>query len=401
MMNIFSAKKMLFKAGVLCSLLVFIAACGTSPTSQTGKNGNGTATKTTSNGTPIDSTPTPKPPPAISLGPQTCPVGIQSLSYWDGAVPTQPGVTQVESVTCGHLKDQQSTLQALVTVRYESNDKLLDVYVYDLTANPVQLFQLQNLIMGDAKISAYSTILTAEADPASSVNAHGSDDSMTQDLFREFKWSSTVGTLVQVAFPGIFPDLTRYQAEADQAQVNQGQQAWKKDATLTAQAFGASLLHWNAQSPTTMVSGGGQHDVQAVVTLQSGKPGGGSIKLTMSRLGGSINGIWIVVAAQSAGASITTPPDQGMITSPVTLNGTGSAFEGIIGSVELLDHLNNNIGTTSVRGASGNGDTIFVSTITYKRTFTTGAEEGLLLLSEPSNANGSIAGAVFVKVLIN
>jgi len=400
-MDIFSAKKIMLRAGVLYSLLMVITACSTSPANNA--NINGAETTKTANGTAISSTaPTPTSAPAISLGPQTCPLGVQSLAYWDGAIPTQPGVTQTESVTCGHLKGQQSTLQALVTVLYAGSGKLLDVYVYDLTATPVQLFTIQNLLMGSAKISAYSTILTAEADPASSVNNHRSDDSMTPDLFREFQWSAEVGTLVQIAFPGIFPDLTRYQAEADQAQVNQGEQPWKKDATLTAQAFGASLLHWNTEAPVTIVSGGGQHDLQAVVTLQSGVPGGGSIKLTMSRLGGDTNGgIWIVVAAQSAGASITTPPDQGTITSPVAINGSGSAFEGSIGSVDLLDHLNNRLGDTPAHGATGNGNTTFVSTITYKRTFTTGAEEGLIMLSEPSSANGSIAGAVFIKVLID
>jgi hypothetical protein len=35
---------------------------------------------------------------------------------------------------------------------------------------------------------------------------------MTADLFREFDWSAEEGTLVQTAFPGLFPDLTRYQA---------------------------------------------------------------------------------------------------------------------------------------------------------------------------------------------
>src|SRR5258705_3473346 len=35
-------------------------------------------------------------------------------------------------------------------------------------------------------------------------------------FFREFKWSGGANTFVQVTFPGIFPDLTRYQAEADQ-----------------------------------------------------------------------------------------------------------------------------------------------------------------------------------------
>lgn len=65
---------------------------------------------------------------------------------------------------------------------------------------------------------------------------------MTTDLFREFQWSGNSGALVQVAFPGMYPDLTRWQAETDQGRVNQGQDAWKLDAVKTAQHFVAQFL---------------------------------------------------------------------------------------------------------------------------------------------------------------
>ena len=54
--------------------------------------------------------------------------------------------------------------------------------------------------------------------------------------------------LAQTVFPGIFPDLTRYQAEADQASVNQGHQPWKLSATMVAGALAASLLNWSPNS---------------------------------------------------------------------------------------------------------------------------------------------------------
>src|SRR5205823_11843473 len=167
---------------------------------------------------------------------------------------------------------------------------ILDVYVYDHIADPspVQLFKLQSLTKGDAKISVYDTGMTAEVDPNSSINRGRPDANMTQDLFREFKWSDGAGTLVPVAFPGIFPDLTRYQAEADQAQVNQGHQPWKLSATMTAQALAASqqLLKWDPNSPATIVSGGGDHDKDAVVMVKTTKQVAGSIMVSLSRLEG-------------------------------------------------------------------------------------------------------------------
>ena len=81
------------------------------------------------------------------------------------------------------------------------------------------------LVKGDAKISGYNTVLTAQADELSALNRGKPVSEMTADLFREFDWSSKVSKLVQVAFPGFFPDMTRYQAEADQAQAQPGTSA--------------------------------------------------------------------------------------------------------------------------------------------------------------------------------
>ena len=87
--------------------------------------------------------------------------------------------------------------------------------------------QVQQVYLGEAIISGYSTILTAQVDPNSSVNKGKSGDQVTTDLYREFKWSDGAGIFVPTAFPGLFPDLTRYQAEMDQNTVKTGQDFWK------------------------------------------------------------------------------------------------------------------------------------------------------------------------------
>ncbi len=52
----------------------------------------------------------------------------------------------------------------------------------------------------------------------------------------------------------MFPDLTRWQAEADQKKVSHGQDTWKLDATQTAKRFAKEFLR--AGGTTTLVSGG-------------------------------------------------------------------------------------------------------------------------------------------------
>ena len=390
-------QQLLFQAGALCGLIVLLTACAGSgsqarATATPGKTAHGTATITSV---------TASPSPGISLGPQACPATIKDPTHWDPLVPTQAGVSKVESVTCGYLKGVP-TLQALVTVRYSSSNSILDAYVYDnlAGATPTQIFKQQNLYMGDAKISGYNSVETSEVDQASSKN-NQKNGNYTPDLFREFKWSDGAGTLVQVAFAGIFPDLTRYQAEADQAQVNQGRQPWKLSAPMTAQALGASLLHWDSNAPATLVSGGGARDTQAVVSLKNTSPGGNSVTINLARLEGNSNGgIWIVTDVQSSGLSITQPQTGSIIRGPTTVTGTGNAFEGVIGKVTILDHMYTGIGQATVHGTTGNGSTAFSTSVTAQSTFKNGAEEGLVMLTATSNANGGVAGAVIVKVLI-
>lgn len=398
--NIISAKRLFCKTGMLLGLLVLLTACASSSGTQQAGPGSSPTAQAQSSATAGNVGLTPS--PGISLGPQSCPAAVKAPSHWDPIVPTQPNVSHVNSVTCGYLKGVPG-LQALVTVLYEGTGAILDVYVYDniTAATPTQLFKLQNLYKGDARISGYNTLITSEVDQASSENNGKANAALIPDLFREFKWSDGAGTLVQIAFPGIFPDLTRYQAEADQAQANQGHDPWKLNATGTAQAFGASLLHWDASSPATITSGGGAHDAQAVVNLHNSSPGDNGVTLSMSRLEGNTNGgIWIITSVTSNGLSITQPQSASTIHSHVTVTGTGNAFEGVIGQVTILDHLYSNIGQAQAHGASGNGNTTFSTNLTCQPTFKAGTQEGLIMLSEANNAGGGVAGAVIVKVLI-
>jgi hypothetical protein len=336
------------------------------------------------------------------LGTQPCPAVVSEPSHWDPIVNTESGVNAVTSVTCANLTSNDS-LQALVVSVYEGTGQNADVYVFDniTSPNPNQIFKLHNLYKGSAKISAYNTLLTAEVDQGSSLNTGRSNANYQQDVFREFAWSAGAGTLVPVSFPGIFPNLTRYEAERDQQLVNQGQLPLLS-ATQVANNLASKLLNWSANAAATLVSGGNQHDKDAVVTVKSTSAGAGTLKVTMSRLEGNTNnGIWEVTVVTSAGLSITTPQNRDLLNGITTVTGTGNAFEGVIGKVKVLDHLYTSIGTADAKGASGNGNTTFSTSIAYTASFKGGAQEGLLVLYSYSNADGTIAGAVMLKELLN
>lgn len=393
-------KCLLIGANLVLFLTFFLSACNGAGSTTTV---NSTATRSASSGNSSTTTITGA-APQVKLGTQPCPEAVKDPTYWGPIVGAQANVSKVENVSCANLVGN-SSLQALISVRYDGTGQVLDIYVYNniTNPNPTQIFKLQSLYKGIVKLSGYNTLLTAEVDQDSTLNKRVvSNTALTQDLFREFKWSDGVGTLLPVAFPGIFPDLTRYQAETAQTEVNQGHQPWRLSATQTAQALAANLLHWNSGSPATILSGGGDSDLNAVVTVKSTKPGNATITVTLSRLEGNSKGnIWEATSITSPNLSITIPTDRDLLTSPITVKGTGNAFEGKVGKIIVLDHLYTDIGHAGVQGAVGNGSTTFSVSVTYNSTFKSGIQEGVLALYSYSSADGSISGATMVKEMLN
>jgi hypothetical protein len=371
---------------LLCCLLLILTACG----------GSAGLQPTTINSTGPATTPT----SITNSGQQTCPASVKALARWDDIIDIQPGTSQIEQVTCANLEGGNAP-QALITVRFNGPEKILDIYIYTNIAGqkPTQIFQLLNLAQGNAKISNYNTIITSEVDPNSSTNKGQSDANQQPDLDREFKWSVSAQTFVQVAFPGIYPHLTRYQAEEAQALVKQGQQAWELDARQVASNFASSLLKWSGAN-VTMSGGGGAQDVSATVMMQKSSGPGGAITLAMSRLEGQAGGIWEVTNASTSGMSITAPAAGEQLSSPFAATGTGNAFEGAIGQLTVMDHLYNTIGQVQVRGAQGMGQTTFNANASYNSTFSNGHEEGVLALIAISQADGSVSGVVMQKELL-
>jgi hypothetical protein len=382
---------------VLClAIALFLTACNNNSTNVVlPPTGTTSSTGGSSNPTPVASASR-----GILLGPQPCPNAVKDPAHWDAIIPTQPNVSKVEGVTCGFLTGTP-TLQALITVRYNDTGKTLDVYVYNNieSASPNQIFKLLSLYDGSATISQRNTVMTGEVDQNSSINKGKDSASFTRDLFREFNTAS----FAPVSFPGIFPDMTRYQAELDQAQVSSGQDSWKLSATQVAAHFAIdpALLNWNNVN-ASVASGGGSGDAEAVVDISNVAPASQTVTLTMQRLEGNINGgIWEIVSVASstaAGLSITNPPGRDILTSPVAVTGTGSTQAGITSSIVILDHTYSNIGHATAQGTGGSAS--FSATVSYTSTFKTGMQDGIVALYATSNTDHTIVAAMMVKELI-
>ena len=201
-----------------------------------------------------------------------------------------------------------------------------------------------------------------------------------------------------VAFPGLYPDTSRYQAEFEQYEVNNGQgyQQWRLSAATTAQNFAEFVLKWNPNTPATVLSGGGTNDIRAMVLIKNPSAGGAAIRLSLSRLELNANGgIWEVTDVATDGITGASPQDWQQLSNPAQATGTNSAFTQDATTLVVLDHDRAAIGQASVAGAS-----TFDAHIPYSSTFQGGTQEGILALFTYTGSH-VIAGAVMVKVLLN
>jgi hypothetical protein len=339
----------------------------------------------------------------IQLGPQPCPSVAQSSAHWETIIGTS-ATQKVEGVLCGYLMGVPS-LQAVVKVRHGGTDGLLDVDAYAniMSAHPSLIFRLQKLPHGDVGISNYNTLLTGEIEQKSTQHAGVPSTQMQQDLYREFKWSNNAGTLVQIAFPGLYPDLTRYQAEFEQRQVNAGQgfQQWRLSAFTTAQNFAEFVLGWGPNAPTTVMSGSGIHDAKALILVKNPSAGKATIKLSLSRLELNTNGgIWEVTGVATDGMTISTPKNAQHLTSPMQVTGDDTAFTGKPTTIKVFDHDLTEIGQAAITQSRGIGKPNIVARISYSSGFQGETQEGLIALYSYTGSH-VIDGAVMVKVLLS
>ncbi len=130
--------------------------------------------------------------------------------------------------------------------------------------------------------------------------------------------------------------------------------------------------------------------------------GHSTISVTLSRLNGNTHNIWEAIAVQdSSRLTVTSPQSRNVISSPVRITGTGSAFEATIGQALVLDHLYTDIGHATVSSDIGMGIGPYSTMVIYNSSFQSGTQEGVVEVQE---ANGgislSVATGVMVKVLL-
>jgi hypothetical protein len=149
----------------------------------------------------------------------------------------------------------------------------------------------------------------------------------------------------------------------------------------------------------TLLVGGGPHDVYATVRVQETTVQGAQIKVTLSRLEGNTHHFWVVIAVQDGTLLTLTNIDaRQLVTSPLTLEGTGGAFEAVIGQAIVYDHLYTDIGHARVTGTTaGMGPSAYSTKVIYTSSFRQGVQEGIVAVYEK---NGGVSDKAFTAVMV-
>ncbi len=374
-------------AALLCVLTMLLSACNIFPTPSQSGTSNGlpvtTPTRATSSPTPAYT------PPTISLTVTDCP----SLSInWDGLVGTKPGVNKVQRVACGSLEGSGS-LTALVNVRYYTPDGRLDFYVYDnLYGTPTKRFSVQGLLNGDAKISPSSTVITAEASPSNTLPT-------LPNLFKEYQWNGT--GFGQILFPGIYPDMTYYQAEQSQAMVNANlpNQGWRTSGFGILDKLTHDIFHW-PQTKDQVVTYNSSESIYIVESFNLG-PGGGGVVAHLFRLDNILTNIFEIkqLTPIDGSLAVSSPAAGAQLSSPAQVSASYTASSGILGRVVLYDDTYfASADSGAIHGPATSGTVSFTASVSF-RLDSKGLREGVVAFYATNQNNIAYSNdVILVKV---
>jgi hypothetical protein len=282
-----------------------------------------------------------------------------------------------------------------VIARYYTPDAKMDFYVYDnLYGTPVRRFAVQGLVQGDARISQANTIITAQL---------VSKDPIPPNVFKEYQWNATTSGFVQVMFPAIYPDVTRYQAEQAQALATalaaQGKSSWQTSANTVVNKLAGDIFHWSLTKTQTVTFNGrtGNYIVQETNL----GPGGGGFIATLIHLDNVVTNIFEIsqITPLDANTRITNPTTGVQLTNPASVSGISLAAGSILGEVMLFDDTYTIVGDSGpIHSAISSGYQNFSLGLKYQLS-ASGLQEGVVAFTSTNQNNTVLSNQIaMIKV---
>jgi hypothetical protein len=238
--------------------------------------------------------------------------------------------------------------------------------------------------------------MTAEIGP------HGVSN-LAQNLFKEYKWNGS--SFGQILFPAMYPDMTHYQAEKDQALFvslggTSGKNGWESSGVGVAEHLASDIFRWTDVSKTVLKS---LYDPIIVQVTNLG-PGGGGFVATLYHLDGNSNNIMEItnVASTDGSALLTSPAGNSQLANPIKVSSSYTASTGILGRVALYDDTYALVGDTgAIKGSATSGTAVFAPSVTYHLN-ASGLQEGVVAFYASNQNNiGYTNQVVMVKVFFS
>src|SRR5437588_1309006 len=226
----------------------------------------------------------------------------------------------------------------LLQVMNTGSQHALDVYMYGCTMQKqgpklATLFMQRGLIQGTVTVSSANTLITGELDTTLPPQAATLGQALQQNVYREYSWQQ--GRLVQVVFAGLYPVTSRSEAEALQQQADNGQAGPWNDPLMTAEQMAKDIFKWSAISPQDAVLNNDGITAHVQLIQQSPQL---QVTVTLQRLVQHDNkGLWFVTGAQTRDITSDQLQASRVVTSPMTVQGTGALADGQT-TATLFDH---------------------------------------------------------------
>lgn len=265
----------------------------------------------------------------------------------------------------------------VVPVIDASSQQIRDLYVYSCSIHDNQpelalRFKKQNLVNGLFSVTQADTMNVSELDPHLTPDS-SSATPFQQTVNREYLWQN--GAFVQATFPGLYPVLSRVEAEDLQTQFNQGHPFPWSDPIVTTTHMVQDLLHWNTSKLSITLIDQAQSVAHVLLTQSSPHF---VVQVTLQRLvQPDENGLWFVTQAQTAGISVDTFPLQKPISSPTLIHGIAKP-EAADNTLQLFDHTLSPLVTLIPPTLRSQADNTFTGQIFYTNNIAN--QPGLLLI---------------------
>jgi len=279
----------------------------------------------------------------------------------------------------------------LLPVTDSGSQHLLDVYIFVCTIQQQKpalalRFAQRGLVQGTVNISNANTLLISQLDPAITPEASVLMLPLQQNIYREYRWHN--GTFMQVLFPGLYPVISRGQAEALQDQANNGQSLLWSDPAATAQQMARDLFQWD----TSQVISQDNDGTTAHILLLCQNPHL-EVNVTLSRLLQQNNrGLWFVTKAQTADITVDQSQLQGTAAT-ITFRGRGMPSNNQI-AASLFDHTLTPMPLLQQSAWHVSQDGTFTGRLFYSSTVSD--QPGLLLIEDTAAAGSGKRGQLFL-----